>query len=141
VALNSVLVVPARATHLAGEEADVYRVGPDRLLAIGLNPVFLINKADRVVVRPALGRRYGPLLVWPRSSLKGVALGDGSRVVLVRLGRRHDPLPDRRQSADRGVPFERERSAKITYAQTHPPKTSRTTTTPQPGLQKDGECI
>jgi hypothetical protein len=41
------------------------------MLAIGWDQVFLINKADRVVARlSALGHRYGPLLVWPRSSLR-----------------------------------------------------------------------
>ena len=57
---------------------DVYRVDSARLVAIGADQIFLINKADHVVVRPsALGHCYGPLLVWPRSSLKGVIVGDG----------------------------------------------------------------
>jgi hypothetical protein len=48
------------------------------MLAIGSDQVFLINKADCVVARlSALARRYGPLLVWPRSSLRGVVLVDG----------------------------------------------------------------
>lgn len=71
----------ARPVHLDAAPMDVYRVDGDRLLVVGvvdLGQLFLINKQERVVVRPSwLGHRYGPLLVWPRSSLQGVVLGDG----------------------------------------------------------------
>ena len=71
----------ARPVHLDAAPMDVYRVDGDRLLVVGvvdLGQLFVINKQERVVVRPSwFGHRYGPLLVWPRSSLQGVVLGDG----------------------------------------------------------------
>jgi hypothetical protein len=68
----------ARAVHLDAAQMDVYRVDGDRLLVLGAEQLFLINTEERVVVRPSwFGHRYGPLVVWPRSSLQGVVLGDG----------------------------------------------------------------
>jgi hypothetical protein len=68
----------ARPVHLDAAPMDVYRVDGDRLLVVGAEQLFLIDKEERVVVRPSwFGHRYGPLLVWPRSSLQGVVLGDG----------------------------------------------------------------
>src|SRR5262249_11763060 len=75
----------ARPVHLDAAPMDVYRVDGDRLLVVGAEPeqLFVINKEERVVIRPSswFGHRYGPLLVWPRSSLQGVVLGDGVKGV------------------------------------------------------------
>ncbi len=72
------LFVSVRPVHLARAQMDVYRVDENRLLVMGAEQAFLINTEERVVVRlTSLSRRYGPLVVWPRSSLKGVVLGDG----------------------------------------------------------------
>jgi hypothetical protein len=72
------LFVSARPVHLARVQMDVYRVDENRLLVMGAEQVFLINTQERVVVRLSwFGRRYGPVVMWPRSSLKGVVLGDG----------------------------------------------------------------
>jgi hypothetical protein len=75
---SQVLFVSAWPVHLARAQMDVYRVDEHRLLVMGADQALLINTQERVVVRLSmLGRRYGPLVMWPRSSLKGVVLGDG----------------------------------------------------------------
>jgi hypothetical protein len=74
-------VVTVRQTRVAGTWLEVYRVDASRRLVMGRlteNELFLINTDERLVVRPSmLGHREGKVLVWPRSSLVGVPLGDG----------------------------------------------------------------
>jgi hypothetical protein len=75
---GQVVFVSALSVHLGRARMDVYRVDENRLLVMGAEQVFLINTEEHVVVRLSwFGRRYGPLVMWPRSSFNGVVLGDG----------------------------------------------------------------
>jgi hypothetical protein len=75
--LSRTFFFSAWPVHLDAAQMDVYHVDRDRLLVLDSEHVFLINKEERVVVRPSwFGHRYGPLLVWPRGSFQGVVLGD-----------------------------------------------------------------
>ena len=56
-----------------------YRIDDVRRLLLGKDVALLINTQERVVlsVSPTFGRRLGPIVLWPRDSMRGVVLGDG----------------------------------------------------------------
>jgi hypothetical protein len=56
-----------------------YRIDDARRFLLGKHVALLINTQERVVlsVSPTFGRRIGPVVLWPRDSMRGVVLGDG----------------------------------------------------------------
>jgi hypothetical protein len=60
-------------------EFVMYRLDDVRRFLLGKDVALLINTQERVVlsVSPTFGRRFGPFVLWPRDSMRGVVLGDG----------------------------------------------------------------
>jgi hypothetical protein len=59
----------------------VYPVDVQRALAKGGHEIFLINRVDRVTYRlPPYGWLIGPIGIWPRGDIKGVALEDRVKI-------------------------------------------------------------